>query len=74
MVRAAEPNEAFYRRCREIGCVFSPTLTNVHAGWYWAEHPERLADPEIRAAFEPEALARWSDPADPVVYSYLLSD
>lgn len=62
-VRDAEPDEAFYRRCREVGCVFSPTLTNVHAGWYWAEHPERLDDPEIRAAFEPEALARWSDPA-----------
>ena len=62
-VRDAEPSEAFYRRCREIGCVFSPTLTNVHAGWYWAEQPERLDDPEIRAAFEPEALARWSDPA-----------
>lgn len=39
------------------------TLTNIHAGWYWAEHPEQLDDPEVRAAFEPEALARWSDPA-----------
>ena len=62
-VRDAEPSEAFYDRCREIGCVFSPPLTNIHAGWYWAEHPEQLDDPEIRAAFEPEALARWSDPA-----------
>lgn len=36
----------------EIGCVFSPTLTNIHAGRYWAEHPEQLDDPEIRAALE----------------------
>lgn len=39
------------------------TLTNIHGGWYWAEHPEELDDPEIRAVFEPEVLARRSDPA-----------
>ncbi|MEE8130335.1 MAG: amidohydrolase family protein, partial [Vicinamibacterales bacterium] len=49
-------------RLRETGTVFSPTLTNIHAGWYWLDHPDQLDDPEIRAAFEPEALARWSDP------------
>ncbi len=61
-VRDTEPDQEFIDRCREIDCVFSPTLTNIHAGWYWAEHPEALDDPEVRAAFEPEALARWSDP------------
>ena len=49
-------------RLRGTGTVFSPTLTNIHAGWYWLDHPELLDDPETRAAFEPEALARWSDP------------
>ena len=61
-VRDTEPGPAFFERCREIGAVFSPTLTNMHAGWLWAERPELLDDPEIRAAFEPEALARWTDP------------
>lgn len=61
-VRDTEPGPAFFERCREMGAVFSPTLTNIHAGWLWAERPELLDDPEIRAAFEPEALARWADP------------
>lgn len=61
-VRDTEPGPAFFERCREIGAVFSPTLTNIHAGWLWAERPELLEDPEIRAAFEPEALVRWADP------------
>ena len=47
----------------DSGVTFSPTLTNIHMGWYWAEHPELLDDPETRAAFEPEAFERWSDPA-----------
>ena len=47
----------------DTGLTFSPTLTNIEANWYWAEHPELLDDPQIRAVFEPEALERWNDPA-----------
>jgi imidazolonepropionase-like amidohydrolase len=47
--------------CLDRGVTFSPTLTNIEAGWYWAEHPEELEDVELRRAFEPEALERWSD-------------
>lgn len=53
----------FLEMCRTAGVTFSPTLTNIEAGWYWVEHPDDLKDPEIQAAFEPEAFTRWSDPA-----------
>ncbi len=52
----------FIEFCREHGVTFSPTLTNIEAGWHWVDHPEQLEQPEIRAAFEPEAFERWNDP------------
>jgi imidazolonepropionase-like amidohydrolase len=52
----------FIKLCLDNGVTFSPTLTNAQAGWNYAEHPELLDDPEVRAAFEPESLARWQDP------------
>ena len=58
----SEVGEEFLQLCLTSGVTFSPTLTNVHSGWIWAEYPELLEDPEIRASFEPEAYARWSDP------------
>jgi imidazolonepropionase-like amidohydrolase len=63
-VEDAEVSAELLDRLRETGAVFSPTLTNIHAGWYWLDHPDKLDDPEIRAAFEPEALARWSAPEE----------
>jgi len=52
----------FIKLCLDNGVAFSPTLTHIQASWDYAERPELLDDPEIRAAFEPEGLARWSDP------------
>jgi imidazolonepropionase-like amidohydrolase len=52
----------FIQLCLDNGVSFSPTLTHAQSGWDYVEHPELLEDPEIRAAFEPEGLARWSDP------------
>jgi len=62
-VEDADITSDLIERLRETGTVFSPTLTNIHAGWFWIDHPDLLDDPELRAAFEPEALARWSDQA-----------
>ncbi len=62
-VEDTDISQDLLERLRETGTVLSPTLTNMHAGWLWIDHPELLDDPEVRAAFEPEALARWSDPA-----------
>ena len=61
-VEDAEVGPDLMQLMLDTGVTFSPTLTNIQASWYWAEHPELLDDPEIRAAFEPEALERWRDP------------
>ncbi len=47
--------------CLDNGVSFSPTLSIVQNNWHFAEHPELLEDPELRAAFNPDALARWDD-------------
>ncbi len=52
----------FIKLCVDNGVTFSPTLTNAQAGWNYAEHPELLDDPALRAAFDAESLARWQDP------------
>ena len=57
-----EPSAEFIRMCLENGVAFTPTLSIVQNNWHFAEHPELLEDPELRAAFNPDALARWDDP------------
>ena len=59
----ADVGEELIQLVLDRGVGFSPTLTNIQAGWNFVEHPELLENPEIRAAFEPEAFARWNDPA-----------
>ncbi len=62
-VTDTEVSEEFLQLCLDSGVTFSPTLTNVHSGSIWAEHPELLEDPEIHASFEPETYAQWTDAA-----------
>ncbi len=57
-----EPSAEFIRMCVEGGVAFTPTLSIVQNNWHFAEHPELLEDAELRAAFNPDALARWEDP------------
>jgi len=58
----AEPSREFLQMCLDNGVSFTPTLSIIQNNWHFAEHPELLTDPVLRAAFNPEALARWDDP------------
>ncbi len=57
-----EPSAEFIRMCLDNGVAFTPTLSIIQNNWHFAEHPELLGDPELRAAMNPEALARWDAP------------
>ena len=60
------PSPEFIRMCLDSGAYFTPTLSIVQNRWHFAERPELLDDPELRAAFDmynPDALAGWDDPA-----------
>ena len=57
-----EPSSEFLQMCLDNGVSFTPTLSIVQNNWHFAEHPELLQDPALRAAFNPDALARWDDP------------
>ena len=55
------PSQAFLDLCLEKNCGFAPTLSIVQNNWHFAEHPELLDDPELRAVMNPRVLDRWSD-------------
>ena len=57
-----EPSAEFIRMCLDNNVSFTPTLSIVQNNWHFAENPELLDDPDLRAAMNPQALERWSDP------------
>ena len=57
-----EPSQEFLQLALDRGAAFTPTLSIVQNGWHFAERPDLLDDPALRAAFNPDALARWDDP------------
>jgi len=57
-----DPTPEFLQMALEHDVAFTPTLSIIQNGWHFAEHPELLDDPGLRAAFNPDALARWDDP------------
>ena len=57
-----DPSPEFLQLALEHDVAFTPTLSIVQNAWHFAEHPELLDDPGLRAAFNPDALARWDDP------------
>ena len=62
----SEPSPEFIQMCIDNGVSFTPTLSIVQNNWHFAEQPELLDDPALRAAFNTynqEVLARWDDPA-----------
>ena len=61
-VENPEPSQEFIQMCIDNGVSFTPTLSIVQNNWHFAEHPELLEDPALRAAFNENALARWDDP------------
>ena len=54
------PSQAFLDLCLEKDCAFAPTLSIIRNNWHFAEHPELLDDPELRAVMNPGALERFS--------------
>ena len=58
-----DPSPEFIQMCLDNGVYFTPTLSIVQNNWHFAERPELLDDPGLRAVFNPDALARWDDPA-----------
>lgn len=61
-VDAPTPSPEFLQLAVEHDVVFTPTLSIVQNNWHFAEHPELLEDPDLRAVFNPDALARWDSP------------
>ena len=61
-VEDPEPSQEFLQMCLDNDVSFTPTLSIVQNNWHFAEHPELLDDPALRAVFNPDALARWDDP------------
>ncbi len=58
MVRDMENvDPAFISRLRDLQIPFAPTLVRQELGWLYAEHPERLDDPDAANAFEPGVIA-----------------
>lgn len=56
------PSQEFLEMCLDNDVSFTPTLSIIQNNWHFAEHPELLEDPTLRAAFNPDALERWDDP------------
>ena len=54
------PSQTFLDLCLEKDCAFAPTLSIIQNNWHFAEHPELLDDPELRAVMNPGALERFS--------------
>jgi hypothetical protein len=57
-----EPSQAFLQLCLEKDCAFTPTLSITQNNWHFAEHPELLEDPDLRAVMNPRALERFDNP------------
>jgi hypothetical protein len=62
-VDAPEPSQEFLQMSLENDVSFTPTLSIIQNRWHFAERPELLADPDLRLAFNQDALARLDDPA-----------
>ena len=56
-----EPSAEFIRMCLDNNVLFTPTLSIVQNNWQFAENPELLADPDLRAAMNPQAPDNFED-------------
>lgn len=61
-VRDRDVDAAFVQWARQQGLSFTPALGKAQDSWYFAEHPERLADPMLAHAFGDERITRLRDP------------
>lgn len=57
MIRDTEEiDQSFLAKLRALKIVFAPTLVRQELGWLYAEHPERLNDPGVALAIEPDIV------------------
>tara|TARA_B100001123_G_scaffold273992_1_gene304929 strand:+ start:3428 stop:4789 length:1362 start_codon:yes stop_codon:yes gene_type:complete len=56
------PSQEFLQMSLDNDVSFTPTLSIIQNNWHFAENPELLTDPKLRAVFNPDALAKWDDP------------
>jgi imidazolonepropionase-like amidohydrolase len=57
MVRDTEEiDQDFVAKLRALKIPFAPTLVRQELGWLYAEHPERLNDPDVARTIEPEII------------------
>ena len=58
MIRDTESiDPAFIARLRDLRIVFAPTLVRQELGWLYAEHPERLDDPDVARSVDADVVA-----------------
>ena len=57
MVRDTEDiDQAFLAKLRALKLPFAPTLVRQELGWLYAQHPERLDDPDVARTIEPDIV------------------
>ena len=61
-VDSPNPSQEFLQMSLDNDVSFTPTLSIIQNRWHFAEHPELLDDPDLRLAFNQDALARLDDP------------
>jgi len=58
MIRDTENiDSAFIARLRDLRIVFAPTLVRQEIDWLYAEHPERLDDPDVARSVDADVVA-----------------
>lgn len=57
MIRDTEDiDRAFLAKLRALKLPFAPTLVRQELGWLYAQHPERLDDPDVARTVEPDIV------------------
>jgi Imidazolonepropionase and related amidohydrolases len=57
MIRDTEDiDQTFLAKLRALKLPFAPTLVRQELAWLYAEHPERLNDPDVARTIEPDVL------------------
>jgi imidazolonepropionase-like amidohydrolase len=57
MIRDTEDiDQAFLAKLRALKLPFAPTLVRQELGWLYAQHPERLDDPDVARTIEPDIV------------------
>src|SRR5229473_4112371 len=62
MIRDTEDIDSnFLAKLRALKLPFTPTLIRQELGWFYAQHPERLDDPDVARTVEPEVIQAVKD-------------